>query len=299
MKRTFAPGSVSWAQLEPGSFVADRRSVNLGAIRIGWHGCNLGFKAEADLEPASSVIGVLGNLSTESRWFGAGVDESHVAVSGKSVWLRTVGAAEFLSARIDNHRLGVAFPNAPDAKALIENSGEVRLDRNLLPAEDLRRNLQWLTRDSTKAAGVFAHVSARATLERSLLPLLADSVAGASGTAERSPSLNRRIVAVRICEAYMRERIDTPVTLVDLSAISGLRLRSLINAFRAITGFSPMAYFKRQRLSGVHQALQSSDKNRTRIIDVATSWGFWHMGHFTADYCEMFGEAPSQTLHPV
>ena len=95
---------------------------------------------------------------------------------------------------------------------------------------------------------------------------------------------------------YMREHLDKTVTLEDLSETSGLRLRSLINAFQAVTGFSPMAYFKRERLSGVRQALQRPRAARIRVIDVATAWGFWHMGHFTADYREMFGESPSETL---
>ena len=94
----------------------------------------------------------------------------------------------------------------------------------------------------------------------------------------------------------MHEHIDGTVTLLDLSEITGLRSRSLINAFEAATGFSPMDYLKRLRLSGVRRALQRADKQGTRIIDIASDWGFWHMGHFTNDYRAMFGETPSQTL---
>lgn len=297
MRRTFAPTSVIWAQLEPGSFVADRRAVQLDGMRIGWHGCNLGFKAEADLEPNTSLIGLLADPSTDSRWFGEAVDASHVAVSGESVWLRTAGSAQFFSVRIDAREISDRFPNLPDARDLIENTGEVRLERRPLHADRLRKQLQWLVRDSAKWPSTFAAVDARVMIGRSLLPLLADTVTRKNGVgAERSASTNRRIAAVRLCESYMNEHLDVPVTLLDLSRISGLRLRSLINAFRAITGFSPMAYFKRQRLSGVRQALQRCDKNRTRVIDVATCWGFWHMGHFTADYRDMFGEVPSETL---
>jgi AraC family transcriptional regulator, ethanolamine operon transcriptional activator len=42
--------------------------------------------------------------------------------------------------------------------------------------------------------------------------------------------------------------------------------------------------------------LLRADPRSTRVIDVATEWGFWHMGHFAHDYRVMFGEAPSQTL---
>jgi AraC family transcriptional regulator, ethanolamine operon transcriptional activator len=57
-----------------------------------------------------------------------------------------------------------------------------------------------------------------------------------------------------------------------------------------------MVYLKRIRLDGAHRSLQRASKHGTRIIDVATDWGFWHMGHFTSDYRTMFGETPSETL---
>lgn len=296
MKPTFTSGSVSWSQLDAGALKLDRRTVHLGALRVACHACNLGFKAEGDLEPDTSLIGILAGPSVDTRWFGAAVDESNVAVSGESIWLKTEGPAAFLSVKVDARRLRDRFPSAPEAQTVIENTGETRLEYRPHQAPQLRSELHWLLRDITRWSGGFVSIEARGMLERALMVLLADVVAGSSAGVERSPALNRRIAAVRVCEAYMNEHMDAPVTLLDLSRISGLRLRSLINAFRAITGFSPMAYFKRQRLSGVHQALQRCDKDRTRIIDVATYWGFWHMGHFTADYREMFGEVPSQTL---
>ena len=44
------PESVTWTQMEPGSFEADRRIVRLDAMRIGWYSSNLGFKLEASLQ---------------------------------------------------------------------------------------------------------------------------------------------------------------------------------------------------------------------------------------------------------
>jgi AraC family ethanolamine operon transcriptional activator len=240
---------------------------------------------------------MLASQSTCARWFGAGVDEGHVAATGESIRLSTAGASAFLSVTIDSRRLALDFPHSPDARALIENAGDALLERNDLFAKRLRDYLRWLSRDSTKSSGFLRPVRAREMAERALIPLMADALGGHNGTtAERLPSLNRRVAAVRVCETYMREHLDKTVTLVDLSETSGLRLRSLINAFQAVTGFSPMAYFKRERLSGVRQALRRPHPTRIRVIDVATAWGFWHMGHFTADYREMFGESPSETL---
>src|SRR5580658_2949107 len=291
------PESVTWTQMEPGSFAAERRIVRLDAMRIVWYSSNLGFKLEASLRPGTFVIGMLASRTTCARWFGAGVDEGHVAATGESIRLSTTGPSAFLSVTIDARRLARDFPNSPDARTLLENAGDALLERNELFAKRLRYYLRWLSRDSTKSSGFLRVVRAREMAERALIPLLADALGGRDRTtAERPPSLSRRVAAVRVCETYMREHLDKTVTLVDLSETSGLRLRSLINAFQAVTGFSPMAYFKRERLSGVRQALQRPHPARIRVIDVATAWGFWHMGHFTADYREMFGESPSETL---
>jgi AraC-like DNA-binding protein len=291
------PESVTWTQMEPGSFEADRRIVRLDAMRIGWYGSNLGFKLEASLRPGTSVIGMLASHSTCARWFGASVDEGHVAATGGAIRLSTAGPSEFLSVTIDARGLARDFPNSPDARTLIENVGDACLERNDLFAKRLRDYLRWLSRDSTRSSGFLRLVRARETAERALIPLLADALGGHNvTTATRTPSLSRRVAAVRVCETYMREHLDKTVTLLDLSETSGLRLRSLINAFQAVTGFSPMAYFKRERLNGVRQTLQRPHQARIRVIDVATAWGFWHMGHFTADYREMFGESPSETL---
>jgi AraC-like DNA-binding protein len=283
--------------MEPGSFEADRRVVRFDAMRIGWYSSNLGFKLEASIKPGTFVIGMLASRSTCARWFGAGVDEGHVAATGESIRLSTTGPSAFLSVTIDARRLALDFPHSPDARTLLENAGDALLGRNELFAKRLRYYLRWLSRDSTKSSGFLRVVRAREMAERALIPLLADALGRHNGTtAELPPSLSRRVAAVRVCETYMREHLDKTVTLVDLSETSGLRLRSLINAFQAVTGFSPMAYFKRERLSGVRQALRRPRPARIRVIDVATAWGFWHMGHFTADYREMFGESPSETL---
>lgn len=291
------PESVTWTQMEPGSFEAERRIVRLDAMRIGWYSSNLGFKLEANLKPGTLIVGMLASEATCARWFGAGVGEGHVAATGESIRLSTAGPSAFLSVTIDTRRLARDCPNSPDARTLIENGGDALLERNDLFAKRLLHYLRWLSRDSTKSSGFLRFIRARAMAERALVPLLADALGGHNGTTvERPPSLSRRVAAVRMCETYMREHLDKTVTLLDLSETSGLRLRSLINAFQAVTGFSPMAYFKRERLSGVRQALQRPHPARIRVIDVATAWGFWHMGHFTEDYREMFGESPSETL---
>jgi AraC family ethanolamine operon transcriptional activator len=130
-----------------------------------------------------------------------------------------------------------------------------------------------------------------------LLPLVAAALERFdTHKVEASKCLTKRLAAVRLCESYIREHCSEAVTLLDLSRISGMTSRSLTNAFEAVAGLSPVDYLRRLRLSGAHNALLLANKKNTKVTEVATAWGFWHMGHFTYYYRKMFGETPSQTL---
>ena len=133
------PESVTWTQMEPGSFEADRRIVRLDAMRIGWYSSSLGFKLEASLKPGTFIIGMLASHSTCARWFGAGVDERHVAATKESIRLSTAGPSAFLSVTVDARRLARDFPDSPDARTLLENARRrfARTQRPLCKAASL------------------------------------------------------------------------------------------------------------------------------------------------------------------
>jgi AraC family ethanolamine operon transcriptional activator len=37
-------------------------------------------------------------------------------------------------------------------------------------------------------------------------------------------------------------------------------------------------------------------KESCSVTEAATTWGFWHFGHFSQEYKKLFGELPSATL---
>jgi AraC-like DNA-binding protein len=61
-------------------------------------------------------------------------------------------------------------------------------------------------------------------------------------------------------------------------------------------GIGPNAYLKLRRLHCVRADLERADSRVTSISMAALQWGFWHFGHFTHDYVNLFGEKPSDTL---
>jgi AraC family ethanolamine operon transcriptional activator len=288
LEGTYLPSTASWAQVEPGSFDVHYGSVLDGPLEIAFRNYNLGFHVDVTVEPQKSVFILVAHDQTRARWCGEPMDNCSIAASRTSVDVRTRGPSRFFRVTVDEALLALQFPSSPDAADLAANKRPGILARDGVNASRLRALIQRVLSRSGVAAR---------TASGALIPALAEVVDGFGDHAvDASKCLRRRLSAVRSCEEYMRAHVDATVTLLDLSQVSGMRSRSLINAFQAVTGFTPMDYLKRLRLNGVRRALQRADRNQTRIIDVATAWGFWHMGHFASDYRAMFGESPSRTL---
>ena len=93
----------------------------------------------------------------------------------------------------------------------------------------------------------------------------------------------------------MLAHLGEPLTLTDLCKHLNTSNSSLNYSFREIFGVSPMAYLKQLRLRSVHKALKAA-ASTTKVVDLAHQFGFWHMGRFSQDYKQMFGELPSETL---
>lgn len=284
---SLVPSTVSWEQLEPGTFNVAYQVFRSGPLIISARTFNLAFHGHAQI--ISSKAGVMGiESAADARWRGSDFNYDTIAIGKEELDIRTRGPSTIFSVTVDHDDLGAQFPAAPDASNVVERLAHNKVVCNRPAAARLRAAIK-----SACARNTVPPSSVSGTL----MPLLAATLEDVDGYAvERSHCLNRRYAAVRNCEKYMREHVYDTVSLLDLSQLCGMRSRSLINAFEAITGYSPMHYLKRLRLSGANRMLQLADPRSTRVIDVATEWGFWHMGHFATDYRAMFGEAPSATL---
>jgi AraC-like DNA-binding protein len=270
-----------WTQVQRGALSLTSKSIRLGCVRAFRDRFSIGSQLRGPLEMGTLLLGTLANTPTHARWFGMPLTQDDVAVGRGAIDICTTGPGELLSVHLDEGTvrdlgIGAAIDNA----YLLRNPAGTRRLRSFLT--------RFFEIDKISARAL----EERRDIEKALLTLV------------RALALGRRIVpgalmlrfqAVRACDAYMQEHIDEPISLQDLSDACGFRPRSLINAFEAFTGVSPMAYLKALRLNGVRKSLRAVGQDRARIIDVAMDWGFEHMGHFAADYRAMFGERPSET----
>lgn len=67
-------------------------------------------------------------------------------------------------------------------------------------------------------------------------------------------------------------------------------------AFREQFGISPRQYLLHLRLNGVRKTLRVTDPAHESATAIATPWDFWHMGQFSKEDKQLFGELPSETL---
>ena len=132
-------------------------------------------------------------------------------------------------------------------------------------------------------------------LHDDLLLTLIDAIAGASHEDRGQRSDQRKKIVDRACELMLSQG-DEPPSLFDVCRRVGASPRKLGYCFQDTFGVSPGRYIKTIRLNAVRRELCRAEDPRMSVYDAAARWGFWHFGHFSADYKKLFAELPSATL---
>jgi AraC-like DNA-binding protein len=101
---------------------------------------------------------------------------------------------------------------------------------------------------------------------------------------------------VRLACEFMQDNAHLPIGPVEIAGAAGLSVRTLQHAFRRYRETTPSALLHSIRLDRVHAELLAADSHSDSVAAVARSWGFAHLGRFSASYQLRFGQLPSQTL---
>ncbi|MBB6377738.1 transcriptional regulator GlxA family with amidase domain [Pseudonocardia eucalypti] len=112
----------------------------------------------------------------------------------------------------------------------------------------------------------------------------------------RADTVNVPPRPIRRAEALIVKHAREPLTVTDIAEAVGLSVRGLQVGFRRHFGTTPLSRLREARLAGAHAELVAADPTTTTVSAVATGWGFWHLGRFSASYRERWGVAPSITL---
>jgi len=137
----------------------------------------------------------------------------------------------------------------------------------------------------------FAAVSLRGCreMENAVLDTLLSSVSDRS----RPEGTRFRHKIARKAEEYLRTCCRDSISISDLCAAVGATRRTLHLGFVELYGVPPMHYLRAIRLRGAREDLTNTRGRDLRVADVATKWGFEHLGRFALVYRDFFGELPS------
>ncbi len=114
-----------------------------------------------------------------------------------------------------------------------------------------------------------------------------------SGTSptRRSTILPRH---VRRAQDYLQTHAHEPICIDQLAEVAGVSVRSLFAGFKEFLGVSPMHYLRDLRMEHVRTELMTGEASN--VAGIALRWGFAHLGRFSTEYKQRYGESPSQTL---
>ncbi len=103
--------------------------------------------------------------------------------------------------------------------------------------------------------------------------------------------------AVRRARDYIERHLSEPLTVADVAEAAGVSVRTLQAFFGEDLQQTPTAYIRNRRLERVRADLaDAAGGTGVTVTEIASRWGFNHLGRFSSVYLHRFGEAPSHTL---
>ncbi|MDQ6522453.1 AraC family transcriptional regulator [Nocardioides sp. LHD-245] len=280
---------------------ARMNAVQSGELTIGY--LTYGLAAGIDLPPNDSWYHINVTLRGDSTVTRS--DGSTTATTGRrSAAVLLPHHRQAIAWNADTEQLAVRIPReALEAQVatLLQRpvDGPLELGLNVdltTPAgRGLLRALDFVVSE-WDADGLMAHNAlARRQLESLVLSSLVLASTGPHQSVLEEESTSRPEVVRAVCEHIDARAADLP-TLADLVAVAGVGARTLQSQFRATMGCTPIQYLRQERLRRVRAELDAPRSATATVTDVATRWGFYHLGRFSSTYRATFGELPSQTL---
>jgi len=102
-------------------------------------------------------------------------------------------------------------------------------------------------------------------------------------------------LSVRRALSTMRAVPERAPDLAALAAMGSVSTRTLQRHFKVFLGKTPQAVLRDIRFERAHEDLLRASSTCT-VTDIALRYAFAHLGRFSVEYRERFGEKPSETL---
>jgi AraC-like DNA-binding protein len=294
MARAVQDGLLEHVQLERGLFRGQIAHTAAAASRVDWGSYNLSVLARGDLSRDMVTITLALTGHGDWRVHGQGAaDGDFVVFPENGEMLATLPPrAEWLSMQVPRGRIEAAGLELHRTLG----GGARRMPGLLFTAQ--RRTLADLAPVLAPHADAAAYDDAQVELAHDeLLSVLLGEMSRRGGASDSGRPLTsgERWQVIRRAEAYLESTGEPSVRIDELCLAACTSLSRLERAFRESFGVSPRRFLMLRRLAAVRRELLRRGA-QTSITEVATRWGFFHLGRFSQDYRQLFFELPSQTL---
>ena len=289
--------NLDFRQLDRGHFKGELLQFGVKGVQIGDVRFSRSVRQKGVPPRDMRTIAILANPDFQLRWRGKLIDGQSLMVFPDGAEFSSVSGAGF-------HVYTCSFPKemlstvgesmkVGDVDEVVDGIDAFRVEQSAV--EKLRGLLFKICNSVRNERTALSHsvLSEQVTcdLPREVMRAIAQSRGNCPHVTGQ-----KRLTALARAEAYIEKHARGAVRVADICRAAGVSERTLQYAFVDQFGIGPKEFLNVFRLISIRRQLHVADPRRTKVADVANSWGFWHMGQFAADYRRRFDEYPSETL---
>ena len=157
-------------------------------------------------------------------------------------------------------------------------------------------NASLITRTPALQEGRNGAVSAMLLPNGARLAQISAARASGIGTLQAQPFDGAHGSVARQAQAFIHRHFRGPVCMEDLSRATRVGVRTLQRYFKQCFGETVQSYLKSVRLDAAYRDLIAADSSRDTVTAIALRNGCSHLGRFSCDFRERFGQLPSEML---
>lgn len=289
---------VEIAQLEPGPLRGHHLRAGLPGGEISWIVTNLPLRGRGHFPTTVWTLSVVTGAASRSLQHGVEVSVGTQFLHGPGAEQDGIYGRDFsvvcLCVRDDvfleslanefpellastDRQWRVSEPSDAGRKELIEQFAEAAA---IIRADDkVRRSFAARSVMQDELLGTFLETLAGG-VEQSPMPTVANAAALVSQAEDIAGNVGIK-----------------PLHVGDLCVRCRVPRRTLSHAFHQVLGMGPATYLRRLRLNQVRRSLRQNHANGrpATVTELALEHGFWHLGRFSSQYREFFGENPQDS----
>lgn len=293
--------SQEYLQLSSGPFAGEIREASFGPVQVFQERIDQVVDEKANPRRDSYTVGVPVSVSENGLWQGRELKRDSMML------LRPNEELHFKTPRHSNILVTVVACCALDGFSELDDSTLARnivdrphvVEMGIDAARDFRSTLQQALTVSIDRPELLASPAIRNDLSDGIMNAILVALRDNDDMCRRSisgHSVQRAIV--ERSRAFVLANRERAITVTELCSYLHMSRRGLHHAFMNVLGINPVTFLRYVRLHEVRKLLLDAE-NRETISEIASRWGFWHMGMFGQYYKQLFHETPSETARRV